>query len=166
MQFPHQTSSASFGSSANATLKQDAVLSLFVEKVRTALKDCPVILSCSAESALGTATQSYGGNPLTFGATVAAPTILPKDLPATIKVGETTVSNTPDTLQQTVQALVAQMILRTKVLSDAPIVAPILPLADYTNPQIAQEIAGCLAGGADSFILYQANGQYNFAAYH
>ncbi len=166
VQFPAQLSSAYLGEDA-ATVEKNAVLTAFIGRVRGELgTDCPLLLGFSEKGALGTETKIYGGNPLTFGATVAAPTILPKDLPATIKVGETTVSNIPDTLQQTVQSLVAQMILRTKVLSDAPIVAPILPLADYTNPQIAQEIAGCLAGGTDSFILYQANGQYDFAAYH
>ncbi len=167
VQFPTQQSSAHFGTSSNTTLKQDEVLTLFVEKARKALEDCPVMLACTAESALGTATQGYGGNPLTFAPTMASPTIFPGSLSEKIKVGETVVQNTPDTLQQTVQALVGQMVLRTKVLAESqrPAIAPFLQVAGYTADQIKQEIAGCTAGGADSYILYNPDGQYDFAAY-
>ena len=167
VQFPRQQGSANFGNGPHRSLKQDEVLALFVEKVRTALGDCPVMLACTAESALGTATQGYGGNPLTFGSTMASPAILPGSMAAKIKVGDTTLQNTPDTLQQTVQALVSQMILRTKVLAEdkQPAIAPFLQVADYTAAQVKQEIAGCIAGGAESYILYHPNGQYDFGAY-
>lgn len=165
--FPRQQSSANFGNGPHRALKQDEVLALFIEKARTALGDCPVMLACSAESALGTATQGYGGNPLTFGSAMASPTILPGSLPAKIKVGDTVVQNTPDTLQQTVQALVNQMILRTKVLAEnqRPTVAPFLQVAGYTAAQVKQEITGCTAAGAENYILYNPNGQYDFGAY-
>lgn len=169
VQFPRQISAASFGSD-NTGLKQDEVLALFVERTRETLgEDCPLLLNCTTEGALalGTATAIYGGNPLTLAPTMACPTILPAQLPETIKLGETVVQNTPDALQQTVQALVAQMILRTKVLAEdqRPAFAPLLQVADYTPEQVKQEIAGCIAGGADSYILYHPNGQYDFAAY-
>ena len=167
VQFPRQQSSANFGNGPHRALKQDEVLSLFVEKARTALGDCPVMLTCTAESALGTATQVYGGNPLTFGSQMASPTILPASMATKIKVGETTVQNTPDNLQQTVQTLVNQMILRTKVLAEGkqPTIAPFLQVAGYTAAQVKQEITGCIAGGADNYILYNPNGQYDFGAY-
>ena len=166
VQFPRQTSSANFGT-ANRDLKEDEVLALFIEKARTALGDCPVMLACTAESALGTATQVYGGNPLTFGATMASPTLFPADLPAKIKVGENTIVNDPAALQQTVQTLVNQMVLRTKVLEEdkQPAVTPFLQVAGYTPEQVKQEIAGCVAGGAENYILYSPDGQYDFAAY-
>ena len=169
VQFPRQTSAAGFGSD-NAGLKQDEVLALFIERTRATLgADCPLLLNCTTEGALalGTATAIYGGNPLTFAPTMACPAILPTQLPETIKLGETVVQNTPDTLQQTVQALVAQMILRTKVLAEdqRPLFAPLLQAADYTAAQVKQEMAGCIAGGAESYILYHPNGQYDFAAY-
>ena len=167
VQFPKQTSSASFGTSSHTALKADEVLALFVKKVRTALGDCPVMMACTAESALGTATQVYGGNPLTFAPAMASPLILPGHMAAKIKVGETTVENTPDTLQQTVQTLVNQMVLRTKVLTEdqRPTVVPFLQVEGYTAAQVAQEMAGCMAGGTDSYILYNPNGQYDFGAY-
>ncbi|MBQ6848934.1 MAG: hypothetical protein IJN76_02640 [Clostridia bacterium] len=167
VQFPRQQSSANFGNGPHRGLKQDEVLALFVEKARTALGNCPVMLACSAESALGTATQVYGGNPLTFGSSMASPAILPGSLPAKIKVGDTVVQNTPDSLQQTVQALVNQMILRTKVLAEnkQPTIAPFLQVAGYTAAQVKQEIAGCIAGGAENYILYSPDGRYDFGAY-
>lgn len=167
VQFPKQTSAASFGNGAHIALKEEEVLSLFVDKARTALGDCPLLLACTAESALGTATQVYGGNPLTFGATMASPTILPGSLPAKIKVGENTIVNDQNNLQQTVQNLVNQMVLRTKVLAEnkQPAITPFLQVAGYSATQVQQEIAGCLAGGATDYILYHPDGQYDFGAY-
>lgn len=171
VQFPRYTNSADFGTD-HTDLKPDEVLALFVQRIREQLnegKECPLLLGCSAESALalGTATQVYGGNPLTFAPTMASPLLLPSRLPATIKVGDTEVQNTPDTLQQTVQTLVNQMILRIKVLgqNQQPTLVPILQAAEYTPQQVQQEIAGCIAGGAENYILYHPNGQYDFAAY-
>lgn len=165
VQFPHQLSAASLGTD-NSKLKEDEVLTLFVSKAREALgDDCPVMLTCTVESALGTVTQSYGGNPLTFGAAMASPTILPSELPGKIKVGTTTVENTPDTLQTTVKALVSQMILRTKVLEDAPTVTPWLQVDGYSAKQIKAEMAGCDEGGSHCYILYSPAGSYDFGAY-
>lgn len=169
VQFPRHTTGANFGTD-HPDLKPDEALALFVQRTRETLDtECPVLLGCTTEGALalGTATLIYGGNPLTFAPDMASPAILPAQLPDTIKLGDTVVQNTPDALQQTVQTLVAQMVLRTKVLAEdqQPAFAPLLQVADYTPRQVAQEIAGCIAGGADSYILYHPNGQYDFAAY-
>ncbi len=166
VQFPRQVSSASFGSSSNTALSRPEILTAFIEKARARLGDCPVILGSTCEAALGSNTTVYGNNPLTFAPTMAAPAILPGALPATIRVGEATIRNTPDTLQQTVEALVGQMVLRTKVLAEdkRPALSPWLQAEGYTATQIHQEIAGCLAGGAESYILYHPQGHYDFAA--
>lgn len=167
VQFPGQLSAASFGTSSNTELGKDEVLALFVGKVRTALEDCPVILSCTAQSALGSSTQVYGNNPLTFAPTMAAPQILPGSLPASIKMGDSTMQNNPDNLQPLVEALVKQMILRTKVMEAGkqPMLTPFLQAEGYSAAQITAQINGCLAGGADSYILYDPTGSYDFAAY-
>ena len=167
VQFPGQLSSASFGTSSNTELPKDKVLALFVSKVRTALGDCPVILSCTAQSALGSNTQVYGNNPLTFSPTMAAPQILPSTLPASLKVGDTTVANNPDDLQPLVETLVKQMILRTKVMEAGkqPTLVPYLQAEGYSAPQITAQISGCLAGGVDNYILYDPTGSYDFGAY-
>jgi len=163
--FPKQLSSANFGAD-KGTKKEEDALTDFVTATRKALGDsCPVMLSCTAEGALGTATQVYYGNPRTFGADMLSPTIFLADLPDKIKVGSTTVDNTSDTLQPTVKALVSQMILLTKVLEDAPTVTPWLQVDGYTAKQVAAEIKGCQEGGSDCYILYSPKGTYDFGAY-
>ena len=167
VQFPAQTSSASFGNSANTALARDEMLAAFVSKARTLLGDaCPVILSCTADGALGINTTAYGGNPLTFAPTMAAPTLFTGEMKDTVTVGTETVQNAPDNLRATVQALVNQMTLRIKVMSadKQPTFTPWLQAYDYTAAQIKSAIDGCIAGGADSFILYNPNGNYDFTA--
>lgn len=167
VQFPAQTSSASFGDSANTALSRDEMLTAFVAKARSLLGDgCPVMLSCTANSALGTDTTVYGGNPLTFAPTMAAPTLFTGEMKNTVIVGNETIQNTPENLKATVQALINQMTLRIKVMTadKQPTLTPWLQAYDYTPAQVKTSIEGCIAGGADSFILYNPNGQYDFAA--
>ncbi len=145
VQFPRQTSSASFGSSTNTTLKPDEILALFTDKARQALgEDCPLLLTCTAESALGTATQVYGGNPLTFGATMASPVL---------------------SYDGDIQGSVKKMILRTQVLETKPIITPMLRTDDLAATQVTEVVGGIVTAGTDSFILYAADGVYDFAAY-
>lgn len=167
VQFPAQVSSASFGNSANVNLGRDEILTAFIAKARTLLGDaCPVMLACTADSALGTNTLIYGANPLTFSPSAAAPALLTGEMQNTITVGTETVQNTPDNLGTTVQALINQMSLRIKVMAAdrQPSLTPWLQAYDYTPAQIKSAIEGCVAGGADSFILYNPNGSYDFAA--
>ncbi len=168
VRFPAQLSSANFGDSANTQLAKDKVLALFVEKARAALgSDCPVILGCTALSALGNQTQVYGNNPLTFAPAMAAPAILPSQLPQSLKLGDHTVENTPADPAAFVEALVAQMILRTKVMESGkqPALIPFLQAQDYSAVQVKAQMDGCIAGGADSYILYHPQGTYDFGAY-
>jgi hypothetical protein len=167
VQFPTQTSSASFGSSANVNLGRDEILTAFIAKARTRLgNDCPVILSCSADAALGTNTTIYGNNPLTFTPTAAAPALLTGKMAGAFTVGSETIQNTPYNLKTTVQALVNQMNVRIKVIptDKQPLLTPWLQAYDYTPAQIKNAMEGCVAGGADSFILYDPSGNYHFDA--
>ncbi len=167
VQFPAQTSSANFGTSANVNLAKDEMLSTFIQKARTLLGDvCPVMLSCTADAALGTNTQTYGANPLTFAPSAAAPTLFTSEMKSTVSVGTETIQNTPDNLKATVQALVNQMALRIKVMATdkQPILTPWLQAYDYTPAQVKSAMEGCVVGGADSFILYDPSGSYDFAA--
>ncbi len=166
VQFPAQTSSANFGNSSNVNLSRDEMLTAFIKKARTLLGDsCPVMLSCTADGALGTDTLTYGANPLTFTPSVAAPTLFTGEMKSTVTVGTETVQNTPDNLKATVQALVNQMTLRIKVMAEdqQPTLTPWLQAYDYTPAQIKSAMEGCVAGGADSFILYDPSGSYDFA---
>lgn len=167
VQFPAQTSSASFGSSTNVNLSRNEMLTAFIKKARTLLGDaCPVILSCAADGALGTDTLVYGANPLTFAPSAASPALFTGEMKSTLTVGNETILNTPDNLKATVQALVNQMALRIKVMAadEQPTLTPWLQAYDYTPAQIKSAMDGCIAGGADSFILYDASGSYDFAA--
>lgn len=166
VQFPAQTSSASFGSSANVNLSRDEILTAFIAKTRTLLGDaCPVMLSCTADSALGTNTLVYGANPLTFAPSAAAPALLTGEMKSSFTVGTETVQNTPDNLKTTVQTLVNQMALRIKVMEadKQPTLTPWLQAYDYTPAQVKSAMDGCIAGGTDSFILYDPSGNYDFA---
>lgn len=143
VQFPHQLKDAYLGEDA-ATVTKDAVLTAFINETRTLLgEDCLLLLACTGDSALGTNTQVYGGNPLTFGATVVSPLL-------TAKIEES----------------VEKMILRTQVLDSKPVLAPMLSADSLTAKQVADAITAYVAGGADSFILYHSEGQYDFSAYH
>ena len=167
VQFPKQTSSASFGNSANVNLGRDEILAAFISKARTLLGDaCPVMLSCTSDSALGSNTTVYGNNPLTFAPSAAAPALLTSEMKSALTVGTETLQNTPDNLKSTVQALVNQMTLRIKVMAanKQPTLSPWLQAYDYTAAQIKSAMDGCVAGGAESFILYNPDGIYDFAA--
>ncbi len=142
VQFPAQTSGAYFGDDAATKSRADALTS-FVTAAKQLLGDtCPVILAHSADSALGNKTQTYGGNPLTFGATIAAPIISGNADEATIK----------------------QMATRIKVIetSDQPMLAPILPYTDAASAK--QSIGVCADQQVTSYILYAADGRYDFDA--
>lgn len=142
VQFPHQLKDAYLGEDA-ATVTKDAALSAFVQETRTLLgEDCPLLLACTAESALGTNTQVYGGNPLTFGAAVASPLL-------TAQIEES----------------VEKMILRTQVLEQKPTLAPMLKTVGLTATQVDDAISACIRGGAESFILFDHEGYYEFSAY-
>ena len=166
VQFPAFTGQADFGSSSNTNLTKDKVLSLFVDKMKTALDECPVLLGCTLQSALGNDTLPYGGNPVTFAPTMVSPDIFPAALPERITIGDTVIPNSPDDLQQTVQALVAQVVLRTKVMAETerPAILPLLQTDGYSAAQIQQIIDGCTDGGCEQFILYHPQGTYDFTA--
>lgn len=142
VQFPKQLSGAYLGEEAATVSKSDA-LTAFVAATRSLLgADYPLLLTCTAESALGTATQIYGGNPLTFGASMVSPL-----------------------LSSNVQESVEKMLLRTQVLEEKPALAPVLKTIGLTAEQVSDAIAACLKGGAKDFILFDHEGYYEFSAY-
>lgn len=141
VQFPAQLSSAYLGEDA-ATIEKNAILTTFVGRIRSELgADCPLLLACTEKGALGTDTKVYGGNPLTFGSDFASPVLSAK-----------------------VQEAIEKMILRTQVLDEKPTLAPILSVST-SAADVNSAIAACTKGGAKDFILYSADGAYDFAAY-
>ena len=167
VQFPQQVSGASFGDSANTAMSHAEILTAFIANARVLLGDgCPVILSSPCMAALGSNTTAFGGNPLTFTPTVAAPSLCLSTLGSKITVGGEKLSTDADHARQTVQALVNQMILRTKVMEDGdrPTLMPWLQAYDLPASAVADEITGCRDGGAEAFILYDPAGEYPFDA--
>lgn len=143
VQFPDKLDKSAYLGDLAATVGKDQVLTDFITATRTALgADCPLLLTCSEKGALATDTKVYGGNPLTFGATVASPLLSSKW-----------------------QESVEKMVLRTQVLEQKPTLAPMLKADGLTAAKVNDAISGVVAGGADSFILYAADGVYDFSAY-
>ncbi len=154
VQFPSQTSQASYGTSADVNLSRGEILTKFITEARSLLgDDCPVLLSCTADSALGEHTQVYGGNPLTFGADVAVPAIQPA-------------ADGEQTLRQTVAAIVRQCATRIKVLpaDSQPTLAPTLIADGLSAAELTEAVGGCADGGVSTYILYASDGRYDFPA--
>ncbi len=145
--FPFQVSSADFGSKAAEGQSRSAALTDFITEAAQLLgNDCPVMVSCTAESALGENTQVYGGNPLTFGAAAYLPQL---------SLADTAL----------LQSQVHQMHTRILLLSNYhPTIAPLLAVADATPDAIKAAAAACAAGGTEELALYHPEGQYDFAA--
>lgn len=143
VQFPDRLDKSAYLGTAAASVSKSDVLTTFVADTRTALgEDFPLLLSCTAESALGTETKVYGGNPLTFAPTFASPS-----------------------LTSNVEEAVGKMVRRIQVLEDCPTLAPILPTDGLPPEAVNEAIAACIGGGADSFIVYHPKGSYDFTSY-
>ena len=154
VEFPAYTGSADFGTSSNTSLSHADVLKNFVEHARSLLGEhCPVLLACTEKSALGTDTKVYGGNPLTFHATFAAPRLSVSGL-------------TEDSGQQQLQSALTQLTARVKVMAagEQPVLSPILQADDTSSAALKSGIDACESGGIRSYILYQTQGQYDFTA--
>ena len=165
VQFPTNDYSASFGSSANTAMARGDILTAFVDKVQAALgSDCPVLLGAEAEASLGTDTTVYGGNPLTFGADQAVPRIKLTSMPASITIGESVISISPDKPRESVEAAVHHMVLRLKVAEGSTTLTPWLHTDDLSAADLKAQLEGCKSGGTEAFILYHTKGKYDFTA--
>ncbi len=163
VQFPANTSSANFGSSSNTAMSKGDILTAFVDKLQTALGDnCPVLLASTGGAALGTDTGVYGGNPITFGADQAVPQIALSALPASVTIGESVISVSPDQPEASMEAVIHHMVLRLKVAGDSTTLTPWLQTDGLSAAAIAAQLAGCKAGGTEAYILHSTEGDYDF----
>ena len=145
VQFPDKLTSSAYLGDTAATIGKDDLLSAFVATTRTMLgADCPLLLGCTANNDV-TNAKLYGGNPLTFGPTIASPLLSSK-----------------------VQESVEKMVLRTQVLEESkkPLLTPMLPISNLTATKVNDTLSACIQGGANGFILYHPDGKYDFAAYN
>lgn len=145
VQFPDKLTSSAYLGDTAATIGKDDVLSAFVADTRAMLgADCPLLLGCTANDDV-TNAKLYGGNPLTFGPTIASPLLSSK-----------------------VQESVEKMVLRTQVLEEGkkPLLAPMLSISGASATKVSDTLSACIQGGANGFILYHPDGSYDFAAYN
>ena len=165
VQFPAHCDSADFGQSANTSMSRGEILSHFIEKAQKSLgSDCPVILTASCNGVLGNDTVTYGDNPLDLSADRVAPLLTAAELPEKIKLTESTITDVTADPAASMEAILNQMMLRTKVISAAkrPLLMPMLEAGDRSDQQIREAIAGCRKAGVTSYILCAADGRYNF----
>lgn len=143
VQFPNKLdSNADLGQKPTTNDPNDNVLASFLRDTRTLLgADCPLLVGCTAENDV-TNAKLYGGNPLTLGAAVSAPMLSSK-----------------------VEESVKKLLLRTQVLEDAPLLAPMLSAKGLSADKVNELLAACVKGGAKDFILFLPDGQYAFAEY-
>ena len=169
VQFPNQTSSAYYGTSELTSLSQQAVLEKFVTDLTAAVgSGCRVMQSMPGLSAFGEGTAPFGGNPVTFGAATVAPVLMPSTLGDTLRAGEETLADPQSSPYDAVRLSAGQVKLRLELMDAAsrPTMMPWLQGDGYTSSQVMEEIRAVtdVLGDDVSYILYQADGHYDFAA--
>ena len=169
VQFPNQTSSAYYGTSELTCLSQQAVLEKFVTDLTAAVgSGCRVMQSMPGLSAFGEGTAPFGGNPVTFGAATVAPVLMPSTLGDTLRAGEETLADPQSSPYDAVRLSAGQVKLRLELMDAAsrPTMMPWLQGDGYTSSQVMEEIRAVtdVLGDDVSYILYQADGNYDFAA--
>lgn len=168
VQFPKQTKDAGFGNGEYASLSKAEVLATFVSKAVEAMDGSRVLLSMPGAAALGTDTTLFGGNPVTFGASVAAPDLMLSAFGNRLTAGTATVENPALHPYDAIKAALSQIQLRLQVIDEEqrPALTPWLQGYDCTVPQIAEQIRAVrdTLGGEASYILYNPEGAYDFAA--
>lgn len=145
VQFPFQTSGADFSAETTSGQSRKDKLTAFVTEAKQLLgEDCPVLLSCTGDSALGENTKVYGANPLTFGADTVAPVV---------------------TVGEELNTHVRQMVARIKLLGTAqPQLAPLLTVENIPGAELKALMTACQESGTEAYILYADNGEYPFSA--
>lgn len=169
VQFPNQTSQAYYGNSELTSLTPLAVLQKFVEDLRAAVgAHCRVMQTMPGLSAFGDGTEPYGGNPVTFGAATVSPVLMPSTLGTRLTTAEDALDDPEANPYDAVRLAAGQIKLRLELIpSDSrPTMMPWLQVNGYSASDVRRQIdAATEALGEDaSYILYAADGQYDFAA--
>lgn len=169
VQFPNQTSRADYGSSELSSLSQSEVLKKFVAEFEDAAGDtCRVIQSVPGLAAVGDGTTPFGGNPVTFGAQTVSPQLFPSALGENLKSGETLLPDPAAQPSEAVRLAAGQIQLRLELIAaaDRPSLSPWLQAEEYTAVQVKEQVAALkqALGNDASYILYRADGQYDFSA--
>lgn len=168
VQFPNQTSQAYYGKSELTSLTKLNVLKKFVGDLKASLKeDTKLILTMPGLSAFGDETEQFGGNPVTLGADIAAPVLMPSTLGKRLKAGDNVVVNPALVPFDAVKLAAGQVSLRLELMpeDERPKLMPWLQSYDYTSNQVKEQIEAATEtlGSDASYILYNPDGNYDFS---
>ncbi|HOB36225.1 MAG TPA: putative glycoside hydrolase [Candidatus Avimonas sp.] len=168
VQFPDQTSQAYYGTSELTSLSKLNVLKKFVGDIKSLLKEnTRLILTMPGLSAFGTKTEQFGGNPVTLGADIAAPVLMPSTLGSRLKAGDNLLVNPALVPYDAVKLAAGQISLRLELMpeSERPALMPWLQSYDYSVSQIEEQINAATEtlGDDASYILYNPDGNYRFS---
>lgn len=167
VQFPAQTKSAYYGSSEWRSMSEGEVLRKFVTDLVAAQPDMRIMLSAPGLAVFGNDTKVYGGNPITFGAPVISPVLIPSTLGSRITTAEETLDAPASHPYDAVRLAAGQVLQRIRLMAEdeRPALLPMLDGAASTADVQAQLRAlNEQMGDAAAFILYRADGRYDFAA--
>ncbi|MDD3692502.1 MAG: putative glycoside hydrolase [Oscillospiraceae bacterium] len=167
VQFPNQTSRAYYGESDLISLSKQEVLKKFINDIKTAVgSNCEIIHSMPGLPVFKDGTEPFGGNPVTLGADVIAPQLLPSMLGKSLKAGETTLGDPSSNPSDAVELAAGQVKLRLELIDETqrPSVMPWLQAFDYTAEQINGQISATtkILGNNAPYILYNPDGVYDF----
>ena len=168
VQFPNQTSQASYGTSSLSSLSKSEVLKTFITTVKSAIGNGELIVSTPGLAAFGDGTTPFGGNPLTFGSSVVSPVLMPATLGSTLRSATETLADPVGKPYEAVKLAASQVNLRLQLMdtADRPRIMPWLQAYDYSSEQISEQIRAITESYGDdtSYILYHAQGTYDFSA--
>ncbi len=161
VQFPHQLWKAGFGDSAYTSQSKLEVLQTFTKSLTTAMAGCEVSVCATGLGTIGESTAVYGGNPLSFGSEYLSPALYPSALGKSLTVGSETLTNLTADPGKAVGAAYRLVNDRIKLMTGtAPKLLPWLETASYSTAQIQAEISALENA---PFVLFNANGQYDFS---
>ena len=160
VQFPHQLWKAGFGDSAYTSQSKLEVLQTFTKSLTAAMTGCEVSICATGLGTIGENTAVYGGNPLSFGSEYLSPALYPSALGKSLTIGSETLTNLTADPGKAVGAAYRLVNDRIKLMTTtAPKLLPWLETSSYSTAQIQAEMD---ALGDAPFVLYNANGRYDF----
>lgn len=167
VQFPTQTKSAYYGASEWTSMSQGDILKKFVTDLTTAQPDMQIMLSAPGLAVFGNDTKAFGGNPVTFGAPVISPVLIPSTLGSRLTAEDETVDSPASHPYEAVRLAAGQILRRIRMMpaDEQPELLPWIDDSGSAADAKAQMRALTeLMGSNTAFILYRADGQYDFPA--
>lgn len=151
-----------YGSKQDTMTKQE-VLQGFISNLEQDLssKGAKLIVQVPAMAAIEEQENQYGGNVLALGAQNLALAIFPSELGNSITVGEQTISSPAKNPAETVQAILSQ--IKTTMGNSSTIeLFAVLETENNTKEQVEAQKSAIETNGVTNYILYNAEGNYQF----